>query len=77
MLRRASCFVVGVRFPDEISCILGRYACVGRQKGLCENCLIRVTSMHYIKSIRMFEVDVTSPELLRFKEVVSGFGLVD
>jgi hypothetical protein len=33
--------------------------CVGRQKGLCESCLIRVTSMHYIKSIRMFEDDVT------------------
>ncbi len=35
---------------------------VGRQKGLCGSCLIRVTSMHYIKSIRMFEDDVTSPE---------------
>ncbi len=37
--------------------------CVGRQKGLCGICLIRVTSMHDIKSIRMFEDDdVTSPE---------------
>jgi hypothetical protein len=62
MLRRASCFVAGVRFPDEISCFWGRYECVGRQKGLCGSCLIRVTSMHYIKSIRMFEGDVTSPE---------------
>ncbi len=26
------------------------------------SCLIRVTSMHYKKSIRMFEDDVTSPE---------------
>jgi hypothetical protein len=29
---------------------------------LCENCLIRVTSMHYIKSIRMFEGGVMSSE---------------
>ncbi len=29
--------------------------CVGRQKGVCGSCLIRVSSMHYIKSIRMFE----------------------
>jgi len=36
--------------------------CVGRPKGLCGRFLIRVTSMHYIKSIRMFEDDVTSPE---------------
>ncbi len=35
---------------------------VGRQKGLCGSCLIRVTSMHCIKSIRMFEDDGTSPE---------------
>ena len=27
--------------------------CVGRQKGLCGSCLIRVTSMHGIKSIRV------------------------
>ncbi len=33
--------------------------CVGRQKGLCGSCLIRVTSMHYMKSIRMFGDDVT------------------
>ena len=33
--------------------------CVG---GLCGSCLIRVTSMHYIKSIRMFQNEVTSPE---------------
>ena len=33
--------------------------CVGRQKGLCGSCLIRATSMHHIKSIRMFEDDVT------------------
>ncbi len=37
-------------------------ALVGRQKGLCGSCLIHVTSMHYIKSIRMFDDDVTSPE---------------
>jgi hypothetical protein len=36
--------------------------CVGRQKGLCGSCLIRATSMHHIKSIRMFEDDVTWPE---------------
>ena len=33
--------------------------CVGRQKGLCGSCVIRATSMHHIKSIRMFEDDVT------------------
>jgi hypothetical protein len=33
--------------------------CVGRWKGLCGSCLIRVTSMHYIKSVRMLEDDVT------------------
>ncbi len=32
---------------------------VGRHKGLCGSCLICVTSMHFIKSIRMFEDDVT------------------
>jgi hypothetical protein len=36
--------------------------CVGRQKGLCGSCLIRDTRKHYIKSIRMFEDDVTKPE---------------
>ena len=31
----------------------------GRQKGvLCGSCLMRVTSMHCIKSIRVFEDDV-------------------
>jgi hypothetical protein len=35
--------------------------CVWRQKGLCGSSLIRVTSMHYIKSTRMFEDEVTSP----------------
>ena len=29
--------------------------CVGRPKGLCRRCLIRVASMHDLKSIRMFE----------------------
>ncbi len=29
--------------------------CVGRQKGLCGSCLIRVTSIRYSKSVRMFE----------------------
>jgi hypothetical protein len=33
--------------------------CVGRQKGLCGSGLMPVTSMHYIKSIRLFEDDVT------------------
>jgi hypothetical protein len=28
-------------------------------RGMNVSCLIRVTSMHYIKSIRMFEDDVT------------------
>jgi hypothetical protein len=37
----------------------GKCECFGRHKGLCGCCLIRVTSMHYIKSIRMFEDDVT------------------
>jgi hypothetical protein len=32
---------------------------VGRQKGLRGRCLLRVTSMHYIKSIRICEDDVT------------------
>jgi hypothetical protein len=36
--------------------------CVGRQNDLYGRCLIRVTSMHYIKSIRIFEDDITSPE---------------
>ena len=36
--------------------------CVGRQKCLCESCLIRLTSMHDTKSIRMFEDDFTSSE---------------
>ncbi len=31
---------------------------VGRQNGLCGSCLIRVTNMHNIKSIRIFEDDV-------------------
>ncbi len=35
---------------------------VGGQKGLCGSCLIHVTSMHHIKSMRMFEGDVESPE---------------
>ncbi len=30
-----------------------------KQKGLCRSFLIRVTSIHHIKSIRMFEDDVT------------------
>jgi hypothetical protein len=34
---------------------------VGRQ-GFCGSCLIHVASMHYTKSIRMFEDDVMSPE---------------
>ncbi len=29
---------------------------------MCGSCLIRVTSMHYTKSIRIFVDDVTSPE---------------
>jgi hypothetical protein len=33
--------------------------CVVRQKGLCGSCLIRVTSMHDTKSIRIIEDDVT------------------
>ncbi len=36
--------------------------CVGRQKGLYGSCLIRFTSIHCLKSIRMFEDDVTWPE---------------
>jgi hypothetical protein len=28
-------------------------SCIGRQRGLCGSCQIRVTSMHYIKSIRV------------------------
>jgi hypothetical protein len=36
--------------------------CVGRQRGLCGRCLIRVTSMHYIKSLHMFKDDLSSPE---------------
>ena len=36
-----------------------KYEFVGRQKGFWGSCLIRVTSMHSIKSIRMFEDDVT------------------
>ena len=36
--------------------------CVGRQKGLCGSSLICVTSMHSIKSIRMFDDIVTWPE---------------
>ncbi len=35
---------------------------VGGQKDLCGSRLIRVTSMHYIESIRMFGDAVTSPE---------------
>jgi hypothetical protein len=33
--------------------------CVGIQKDLCRSCVICITRMHYIKSIRMFEDDVT------------------
>ncbi len=36
--------------------------CVGGQKGLSGSFLIRVTSMHYIKSIRMFEDGIASPK---------------
>jgi hypothetical protein len=32
---------------------------LGDEKGLCGSCLIRVTSMHDIKSIHLFEDDVT------------------
>jgi hypothetical protein len=31
----------------------------GNECKFCGSCQIRVTSMHYIKSIRMFEDDVT------------------
>ncbi len=48
--------------------------CVGRQKGVCGSCLIRVASMHYIKSIRMFEGDVTSSE---HEDVHSGVELME
>jgi hypothetical protein len=53
--------------------------CVGRQKCLCGSCLIRLTSMHDMKSIRMFEDDVTSPEhaLVIQGGSLGGFGLVE
>ncbi len=43
---------------------------VGRRKGLCGSCLFCVTSVHYIKSIRMFEDDVS----LREQAFVIGGG---
>ncbi len=53
--------------------------CVGRQKCLCGSCLIRLTSMHDMKSIRMFEDDVTSPEhaLVIQGGSLGWFGLVE
>jgi hypothetical protein len=36
-----------------------KWECVGRQKDLFGSCLVRVTSMHDITSIRMFEDDVS------------------
>jgi hypothetical protein len=33
--------------------------CIGRQKGLCGSDVIRVTGTHDIKSVGMFEDDVT------------------
>jgi hypothetical protein len=52
--------------------------CVRRQKCFCGSCQIRVTRMHYIKSIRMFEDDVTcnvtcTSSINSIKEVHSGF----
>ena len=58
-----------MRFPNEISCFFDPY----------ETSLWDFTSMHYIKSIRMFEVVVTSPEhaLAIQGGSVGGFGLVE
>ncbi len=55
------CKLGGLLAGDE--CKLGgglcKCKCAGRQNGLCGSCLIRIPSIHYIKSIRMFEDDVT------------------
>jgi hypothetical protein len=60
------CVEVGWFIGGGNECKLGggrwKLECVGRQKGLCGSYLIRITSMLYIKSIRMFEDNVTSPE---------------
>ncbi len=38
----------------------GSASALGDRSVLCGSCLIRVTSMHDMKSIRMFEDDVTN-----------------
>jgi hypothetical protein len=48
------CELGGSLAGDERKLGRGWCKCVGRQKGLCGSCLIRVISMHYFKSIRMF-----------------------
>ena len=50
-----------------------------RPKGLCGSCLIRLTSMHDMKSIRMFEDDVTAPEyaLVIQGGSLGGVGMVE
>jgi hypothetical protein len=40
-------------------------ACVRRQKDQCRSCLVRVTSVHYSKSIRMFEDDLEHALVIR------------
>ncbi len=54
-----ACKLGGSSAGDECKWGGGWCECVGGQKGLCGSCLIRVTRMHYIKSTRMFEDDVT------------------
>ena len=51
-------------YSDETACLFGplRRALRKRLHACLAVKLIRVTSMRYIKSIRMFEDDVTSPE---------------
>ncbi len=60
------CVQVGRFVGGGYECKLGggwlQCECVGRQKGLCGSCLNWVTSMHYIKSLRILEDDIPWPE---------------
>ena len=64
-------------YSDETACLFGplRRALRMRLHACLGVMLIRVTSMRYIKSIRMFEDDVTSPEEFVVIEGGSLWGL--
>ncbi len=70
----------------EVGCFVGGDECklvvvvgesasaLGDRMFLCGSCLIRVTSMHCIKSVRMFEDDVTWPALVIQGGSLGGLG---